>query len=326
MKIALVVPCTKSKSRLPSEVMRFGALAKGECAQVALRWQAAAQSQSFSIDAVRASELYSGNNWNLAARAQAELGDECQLWIVSAGFGLVSSDECLPAYSATFAAEENRVSDQISGERSPAAAHAAWWKSINAERRRTETPLLTTFAEFDRVILALSAPYLAAVREDALALARELGPQKLWMVAMETRALPLDLRECAVFENSEVENLIGGTRVTLNLRALEWWLREVVPVTGWDRAAQQLEIRRRICQATPAPTRPINPMSDAEVTTWIEARRAEAGGQWPSGGKTGLLRTLRVGGRSCEQKRFSRLCERVLARGEAEKLAAGGAS
>ena len=305
--------------------MRFGTLAKGECAQVARRWQEAAQSQSFSPDAARVSELYSGNNWNLAARAQAELGDECQLWIVSAGFGLVSSDECLPAYSATFAAEENRVSDQICDERSPAAAHAAWWKSINAARRHTETPLLTTLAEFDRVILALSASYLAAVREDALALARELGPQKLWLVAMETRALPLELRECAVFKNSEIENLIGGTRVTLNLRALEWWLREVMPLAGWDRAAQQLEIRRRICQATPVPTRPTNPMSDDEVMTWIEARRAEAGGQWPRGGKTGLLRTLRASSRSCEQKRFSRLCERVLVRGEAEK-AAGGAS
>lgn len=307
MKIALVVPCTKTKSRPVSEAMRFGALAKGECAQVARAWQKVASGES----SLRAGALYCGNNWKLATRAQKHLGEPCELWIVSAGFGLVSSEEALPAYSATFAAEENRVAEQIGGERSPAVAHAAWWKAINVARRETETPLLSAFAEYDRVILALSAAYLSAVRADAALLARELGPENLWLVAMETRALPPALRECAVFLNSDIENLVGGTRVTLNLRALAWWLQEIVPVAGWDREAQQHEICRRLSAVEPAPPRVAVSLSDEEVTAWIMAARAQAGEQWPSGGKTGLLRTLRASGQSCEQKRFSRLCERV---------------
>ena len=306
LTVALIVPCTKTKSRPAVAAMHFGALPQGECATVVRAWQMATRAQSTT----RAGALYSGNGWNFALRAKQVLGAH-QLWIVSAGFGLVSEDEFLPAYAATFAPEANRVADQICDQGLPALAHAAWWKAINAARGRTQMPLHATFAHYDRVILALSAPYLAAVRADALLLAEQLGPQKLWLVAMETRALPSPLRECAVFGSSDIENLIGGTRVTLNLRALVWWLEEVVPVAGWDRAAQQKEICRRLCQVEPVAPRRVQSLSDEEVVEWIRAQRARAGDTWPRGGKTGLLQALRASGRSCEQKRFTRLCERV---------------
>lgn len=244
------------------------------------------------------------------------MGGECELWVVSAGFGLVRGDETLPSYAATFAAEENRVANQLAGFRFSTSAHAAWWKAINMGRARSQTPLQSVFGGYDRVIIALSAPYLAAVRSDLELLACLLGPEKLWLLAVgvDAKTLSPELRECAVPLTSEVEQLVSCPRATLNLRALVWWLEEVVPVAGWHREEQEREIRRRLCEVKPKAVRVARTLRDEEVARWIEEQRAEVGGQWPRGGKTQLLKALRESGSACEQKRFSRICEEVVAR------------
>lgn len=309
----MVVPCTKSKSQPVAGALHFGALVPGGCEAVAGEWLAAAKECEAPASA-RA--LYSGIGWSYALRAEQLAGDPCELWVISAGFGLVSGDEALPAYAATFAAEENRVGNQLSGFRSSNLAHAAWWGAINTARGRTQSPLCSTFRDYDRVIIALSAPYLAAVRADLELLAGLLGPQKLWIMAVgvDARTLAPELGECVVPLTIEVEKVIASPRATLNLRALLWWIEEIVPVAGWNRAAQAREIRRRLCEVAAKAVRVGQPMRDDEVAHWVEARRAQAGGQWPRGGKTGLLQSLRASGRACEQKRFSRICDQVVAR------------
>jgi hypothetical protein len=289
--------------------MRFSAFASGDCVSVASRWQ---EAFTQSLASTPARSLYTSVGWNYALRADNLLGEQCELWVVSAGFGLVRGDEHLPSYAATFAFQKNRVADQICDFRSSTPAHAAWWKAINAQRGRTETPLQTTFAGYDRVVVALSAPYLVAVRSDLELLARALGPQKLWLVAVGAHALPLspELKECLVPLTSEVERLVSNPRATLNLRALVWWLEEVVPVAGWHREAQGQEIRRRLCEAKPKAVRVARALSDGEVTQWIGKQRRRAGAESP--GKTQLLRTLRATGMACEQNRFSRLYDQVV--------------
>lgn len=313
LRTALVVPCTKSKSQPVPAAMVFGALEKGECESVASAWQTASR-QATKLVAAR--ELYSGTGWSHTLRAAHSVEGDCDLWIVSAGFGLVRGEERLPPYSATFAAEENRVGDTVCGFRFPAAAHAAWWKTLNSAWGRTQTPLQTTFAAYDRVIITLSAPYLAAVRADLELLAHSLGPQKLWLVTLGVQTLSPRLRQCLVPMTSEIERLIGGPRATLNLRGLSWWLDELVPLVGWEKEAQDREIRRRLCELGPKPLRVTRTMSDQKVARWIEKKLDRAQGDegrgLPRGGKTWLLQVLRASGLSCEQSRFGRICDQVV--------------
>lgn len=291
--------------------MRFDAFALGDCVALANRWQKAFARCRTSTPA---RSLYTGIGWKYALRAENILGEQCQVWIVSAGFGLVRDDEKLPSYAATFAPQENRVANQICGFRSSTAAHAAWWKAINTRRGRTETPLQTTFADFDRVVVALSWPYLTAVDSDLELLARALGSEKLWLVAVgaQVPALSLELRECLVPLTSEVERLVSSPRATLNGRALVWWLEEIVPVAGWHREAQNREIQRRLHHVPPTAIRLARAMSDEDVTRWIGEQAQVASGKWP--GKTAMLRTLRASGMACEQSRFSRLYNQVVTR------------
>ena len=309
LKMALVVACTKSKS--VETAMRFDALVKSNCAFGARRWLAVAGRCETSTPA-RA--LYAGTGWGHALRAHDLLGRACEMWVASAGFGLVADDESLPAYQATFAAQENRVADRLHGFKSHAAAHAAWWAAINLARGRTQAPLQHALGGHERVIVALSAPYVTALRADLELLAQVLGPDALWVVALgaQDQKLSPALRACVVPLTCEVERLVAGARVTLNGRALVWWLETIVPVADWDRAAQNREIGRRLDATRPQSRPKKRTLSDGEVVEWIKGRRDEAG-RWPRGGKTGLLQTLRSSGLACEQGRFSRLYGEVVA-------------
>ena len=263
-----------------------------------------------------ARSLYTGVGWGHALCAQKLLGQECELWIVSAGFGLLSGDDRVPSYAATFAAEENRVADRLIGFKASSSAHAAWWRNTNCARGRTEAPLQSTFAGYDRVIVALSAPYLMALRADLENLARTLGPDKLWLVAVgaEAQRLAPELFECVVPLRSEVERLVASPRATLNLRALVWWLEEIIPTTGWDKAAQNREIQSRLCALQPKTATVKRSLSDEEVKGWIQEHQQDETGKSVRGGKTGLLRLLRESGLACEQNRFSRLHAEVTTR------------
>ncbi len=305
-----MVPCTKSKSQSVEAAMRFDALVSSSCAFGVRRWlQAADQCETLTV----ARALYAGTGWNCTSRAQNLLDHTCELWIASAGFGLVAGDERLPAYEATFAAQNNRVADRLLGFKSPSTAHAAWWAAINEARGKTPTPLQTTFSGYERVIVALSAPYMTALRSDLELLAETLGPDALWLVAVgaQPQTLSPSLRECVVPLTSDIEGLVAGARITLNMRALIWWLEEIVPVAGWNRAAQRREIECQLRGLKPKTTIKKQSLSDAEVVNWIEKQRDAMGREWPRGGKTGLLRTLRAGGLACEQSRFSRLYAEV---------------
>jgi len=293
--------------------MRFGALAVGAVSGVARRWlHTATQAQA----SVPARALYTGTGWGHALCAEKLMGSGSELWIVSAGFGLVAGDEKLPSYAATFASGENRVADKLASFRSSTRAHTAWWAGVNAARGRTETPLQNTFNCYDRVVVALSAPYLAALCADLELLARTLGPDKLWLVAVgaELPKLAPELNECVVPLTSKMERLIPSPRATLNLQVLTWWLSEVVPIAGWSRPEQSREIQKRLSVLQPRENRIKRSFSDSEVVLCIEEQRRAAGGVRPRGGRTRMLRTLREGGMACEQNRFSRLYEEVAAR------------
>jgi len=309
LKTALVVPCTKSKSRPVPSTMCFGALPTNSCAEVTHYWLKAASQVEVTTSA---KTLYTGSGWRQALRAHQLMGPDAELWAASAGFGLVAGDEELPSYAATFASEENRVADRLTSFSSHSSAHAAWWESINDQRGRTKTPLQSTFTEYDRVVVALSAPYLAALIEDLERGAKIWGPERLWLIAVsaEPSKLSTKLRQCLVPLTSKMEQLINSPRATLNISSVVWWLDNIVSVEGWSRVRQNKEVQKRLATLKPAAARVKRSLNDDEVLRWIEEQKQVD----PNGGKTRLLQMLRASGRACEQNRFSRVYAEVTKR------------
>ncbi|HEX8237729.1 MAG TPA: hypothetical protein VF600_17435 [Abditibacteriaceae bacterium] len=283
--------------------MAFGSLPLGTAESVAAEWLVRAGKAKQHGAAHR---LYGGAGWSQSLRAwQVVKAQKGELFIASAGFGLLRSDEIVPPYAATFSPEDDRIAGTLSGYDSTGEAHRAWWAAINKVRLNTAKPLCQSLRGFDCVVAALSAHYFRAVRDDLTALAEKMGPKKLFVVAtgVAEAEVPEVLWACFLSIGVTVEGLLNGPRATLNQRALVWLLEEIVPRSGWERAAVEKEIRRRLQNLRPVEQNLKQRLSDDQIQKWIRQ-------QWqkePKLGRTELLRRLRNAGYSCEQKRFSEI-------------------
>jgi len=283
--------------------MAFSSLPAGGAENVAAEWIARAKEARQRVAAYR---LYGGAGWTLSLRGwQAIKMQGGELFIASAGFGLLQSDEIVPPYAATFSVEGDRIAETLCGYNSLGEAHRAWWAAVNRLRSNVSTPMCLSLGGFDRVVAALSSPYFQAVSDDLVALAKKIGPEKLFIVApgVAVKEIPEILGACLLPISVVVEGVVKGPRATLNQRALVWLLEEVVPRSGWERVAVEAEIRRRLNGIQVTRQLPKQRLSDGEVARWVQQ-------QWAKGlfqGRTVLLRQLRSDGYACEQKRFSEI-------------------
>jgi hypothetical protein len=283
--------------------MAFGSVPSGTAEDVAEDWLARA-GQAAQRDA--AYRLYGGAGWSQSLRAwEAVKPQKGELFVASAGFGLLSSDAIVPPYAATFSPEDDRIAQALNGYDSIGEAHRAWWAAINKARLNTAMPLCQMLRGFDCVVVALSAHYFRAVRDDLTTLAEKIGPKKLFVLAtgVAKAEVPEVLWPCFLPIGVAIEGLLNGPCATLNQRALVWLLEEIVPHSGWERAAIEKEIKCHMKKLRPTEPKPKQRLSDSEIEEWIVRQWTER----PREGRTALLRQLRLKGYSCEQKRFSEI-------------------
>ncbi|MEH3481641.1 hypothetical protein POV97_21355 [Enterobacter cloacae] len=104
-----------------------------------------------------AGELYTGQHWSRAAAAAARNGAE--MWVISAGLGLLHASDPVVPYEATFS--------------SMPFCHRTHWERLTtrplSERRCTSLKTLMQERPDDRFVVAASPVYLRAVESDLLA-------------------------------------------------------------------------------------------------------------------------------------------------------------
>lgn len=104
-----------------------------------------------------AGELYTGQHWCRAVAAAARNGAE--MWVISAGLGLLHASDPVVPYEATFS--------------SMPFCHRTHWERLTtrplSERRCTSLKMLMQTRPDDRFVVAASPVYLRAVESDLLA-------------------------------------------------------------------------------------------------------------------------------------------------------------
>jgi hypothetical protein len=249
--VTLLVACTKRKQAPLLPTGHFGSLPPQPTAPALaahwLRTTAAARERR----PVRA--LYAGSGWRCALRAAARgraLGP-CELRVVSAGFGLLRLTDTLPAYSASFSAGPDRVADHLPAQTAIRHRHQEWWAAVNTVRGRGPAPLAALPTE--QLVVAVGREYLAALEPDLLRRVRERGPAGLHLlcVGAARSALPDQLRPCLLPLDLTVERLLGGPRVTLNVRALDWLLGALIPAVGWKPERLHAAVRAALARGEP---------------------------------------------------------------------------
>jgi len=245
-------------------------------------------------------------------RSAQERGLRPELWVASAGYGLVHADSPLHAYSATFAPRQpDSVVPSLSGQQAR-DAQTAWWDDLSTRQltgsQRPRSVCALASNDPKSILLVVGSPrYVSAMRGDLLAARNELrdGGQLL-IVSSEDPAFVRGLEDNLVPTDARLLRRLGsGSRVSLHAQTARMLLTE----SRYElNAAVQRPRLQKLLKRLPAYEQPSGraAQSDAQVKTFI--RRALTAG--PTS-RTGLLREFRKSGRQCEQKRFKRLFDEV---------------
>lgn len=263
------------------------------------------QSRSPAIPAV---DTYSGGHWSVVRALESSFGSTAgpsRLWIVSAGYGLISpADEIVP-YGATFAPGQP---DSISPV-SSAEASVAWWQMLTQWRPPNLAPnaprsIAETVAKYPEAsnLLVLSPDYYRALSEDLhAALAQIANPDRLIILSSDNRSQG-NLEKNTIKVDARLQTHVGGARSSLGVRTARAVLQELsgepVTLSSFRKAMNRLIGRHGVVQVFDR-----DPMTNEQVADFINAELA----QEASLSSTRLLEKLRGSGRACERKRFHKL-------------------
>lgn len=299
--VHLVVTCSNRKTTAVPADLRIATVPGKSVEDRFATWTGRLERTACS--SVAAVDLYSGEHWQVArslpATAQGA-GYAVDLWVCSAGYGLVPADALLKPYSATLARGHADSVAQTTDEA------RAWWRMQSTwsgpvpGRPRSLTELAAR--EPDSVIIAaLSATYLSSCADDVLAAAGKLvTPENLTLISAGTspRGVFADVI-CPV--DGDLQRPLGGTLMSLNVRAVGHILDSLKAELPTRTAARG--VIAQLSAATAPVIRPKREQASDEEIRGLIAERLRAA----PASCTSMLRQLRSEGRACEQSRFARL-------------------
>jgi hypothetical protein len=298
--VHVVVTCTNRKTAAIPAKLRLGSLSGQTADDLAQAWIARVANPVEQL--LPARDLYAGEHWAIARGLPgSDASHRTQLWVCSAGYGLIPAHALIQPYAVAFSGHEDRVPGGADGAR-------RWWQAIagwegpEPGQPRTICALAAAnpTASF---MLALSAPYLDACQDDINAAAGRLPDlEQLLVISAGTRD-PGRLAALMVPADARLQAALGGTRQALNARIAQHLL--AVGVIVHSEAARHMADLLATQPQVPRYER--QRLSDAEVTQMVAARLAVE----PAMTASRMLREFRDGGYACEQQRFAALHRHV---------------
>ena len=306
--VRVVVTCANRKVTVPSRDLRLGTYPTGLHAR-ATRWTSRLDSPR--SDRLEARHLYQGEHWSVVKRMVDRAGDFgciAEVWIVSAGYGLVPISANLESYSATFSpGSADSVAQSKSGQRD----NQAWWgllaswrnRDLQGPRNLTELALQDTSSP---MIVALSKTYLQAVLHDLTDAAEAMG-KKADLLLVSTGTPPDGLEKVQLPCDARFLTSLGGSRTSLNARVAD----RIIATSDrheFDSARVRNLLQKDLDRSKDILRYDRRKQTDAEIQHWIRTRL-----NIDYASRSSLLRELRDAGLACEQRRFAGLYDEVIA-------------
>ena len=305
-RLIILTNCSERK-RGSSESIHLAEL-EGALGQKAKRWFKLLSAPS--EHRMSAIERYQGDHWTASlglVRKAEKSGWETDLWVASAGYGLIPAHAPILPYAATFG--PNHPDSVGAGSAFlPKEASREWWSYLSQWEGpvpgspRTLEDLATQCPEAAWLVL-MSPTYLDALAEDLLAARASMAyPERLLIVSGAPG--PSDPKLIAHWVPSlEIcRGFLGGSCSSLNAR-VAGHVASTYPPEQWSSALIQPQMNLWMASLTPLERPSRRAISDTQALTFIRKKRRSN----PRASHTALLRELRDQGIACEQKRFRAL-------------------
>ena len=164
MRAILVTTCTGRKKIAPLPSLLASTLSEGKQDDVLLEWLERISDPSVTTPA---SDVYCGRGFAEILKARREY--DCEVHIISAGLGLITSDVEIPSYNLTISPSlPESIQRKVKGDFNA----PQWWRALNGAVTAETAPLAAivkknTDAGF---LFSLSRPYAEMVVDDLLSL------------------------------------------------------------------------------------------------------------------------------------------------------------
>jgi hypothetical protein len=300
MRFAVATNCTNRKRFKPIQALQAQHVPRNIATEVADEWVRRVQDAAPVSTAI---ELYQGRAFAEAKKAANEL--EADLYVVSAGLGLIHSKRKVPSYTLTVTKPS---SDNILRRCTDVTSPELWWKAVNASFHARSFSSRIARSAYDRWLIAVPTTYyrmlrddLARLGDDDLKRVRLFGPRAETAsdVVLEKTLIAMDDR----LDGPDSD--VRGTRSDFAQRAMAFFVQNVLAgtpngdVASHRKATAQLLSKMAWPKVVPRGAS----ATDVQVCKKLDQFWRRANGQ-----SAKLLRILRDDlAIACEEKRFRRL-------------------
>lgn len=310
-RIVLITNCTARKRIRAHPNLQLCSVPRGSIPKMAHKW---AQRIHSAPGLLPAHQMYTGRGIRESARA-ASLADG-QLYVLSAGLGLVGANNKIPAYEATISGSSDN--NPIRRSRNGGNSSFEWWQHVT-RFLGTPSPLRKLVEDSTQdtiVILAISRPYLLMVSEELTALSRRDLQRVRILSHGPPRGLPKSLHSAVIKYGEQFDgpdSPLPGTKGDFLQRAAVHFIGSVVNSecagTSYDHQLEVDEFLRRMAFPSMPKRRR---MSDVDLVELIRANLPAVNYQ-----SSRMLRHLRDNLKvSCEQARFRDLFKVAVSRSD----------
>ena len=254
-------------------------------------------------------DLYQGEYWKVVKDTISKNGSlDVELWVVSAGYGLVPAFARIESYDATFTRESSNYVIKDHNFADKLHAEHYWWSKLNEWKGPENGPRsiasLLQKNPNSPVIISLSHRYFSVVSNDLEeALSGVEQKNNLFLVCSGGLSYPFEPFQIST--HAKYTQKLGGTRIAVNLRtAAEIISSHSRHDFNFDKV--QTMVMKKLYDLPEVKEIKRKKMSDKEIIQIIESMRHK------SDSHSSLLRLFREQGYACEQSRFRNLYNKSL--------------
>lgn len=302
MKLVHITTCTNRK-RVPAvDNLLCRTLPYGNMTNVADEWISRVLHAPHEY---LARSLYCGRGFSESLSA-AQLATT-DLWVISAGLGLILSNEKIPSYSLTIA---SGADDSIKGRISSGFHPSEWWNAINSISGRSISNLINNDPDKSLFLISLTQHYAPLILNDLLNLTPESLTRVRIVGIMCSKNLPIQIQSICMPYDARINDprCFPGTMSDFAQRSAYHFVKNIWNVYGYQSVTDDSSAISKTLDMLEVPFVPNRrQLSDDEVRNVIIANWDRAEGY-----SNRMLRVLRDDLRvACEQKRFSILFKKV---------------
>ena len=298
MSFYLITNCTNNKSSKAEKKLLFSDFISKR--NVVDEWLNSLNDKHATIKAI---DMYVGDHWKNVRKINQS---GVPVSIVSAGYGLISSDKHIHSYDATFSSNNKSSVNQIFNSKRLTDRNIEWWQSIHKSAQRL-SPVKSLIEQNDGsfFVISLAPDYLRVIEPELIHLAEQniINADNTVIISGDVK-LNSSLNSLYIKNSEDFCKELGGSRISLNIRLTKYLMENIDTTSS---IANQINSRYKdlISVSEPAQKFKRTKLSDEELIDFIKDEMMDLTNLKVSASM--LLRQLRNKGLACEQKRFSKL-------------------